>query len=329
MSTNLAFPLVYFLRHMFPQNKTLKEMQDKYSKISLHSTNDKIIHRKEIERVENLSEEDFVKNYLNKSRPVVFSGQARDWECCKRWDLNFLEQDMKDVTFRAFENIKPHKGELPDYENRTYQKLSSPELSQAIQNEQAYLRFSTVMDEYHYLVKYLDNDWLKKMRRGFFGVCCQNFIGAKGRKTTLHSGSTPFFYIMAYGEKKWMLTATANTCQLNPNISHHSYFHTDADLETVTESSHPGLIGATIYHTHLKQGDILFVPSWMWHQVENLTHSWGVSYNFSALRSFLAYPLFVTIRILFRRPSFFTTLFNAVGIKIIPKEENMPEFFYD
>jgi hypothetical protein len=325
-----VFPLVYFLRHVFPKNEFLKNQQTVCANTPRKFSPNDIIHRVEIDRKTDLSEKDFIQNYLNKCRPVVFNAQAANWDCCKKWNLDFIENELKDVSFLAFENIKPHSGELPDYETQYKMQITSSELTHAIQNEQAYLRFSTMMDEQRHLVEDLDKTWLKKMRRGFFGVCYQNFIGAKGRKTTLHSGSTPFFYIMAYGEKKWTLTATSNSAALNPSISHHSYFHTDVDLEDVDEKRNPGLVGETVYYAHLKQGDILFVPSWMWHQVENMTHSWGLSYNFSALRSFLRYPLFVAVRFFFRKPAFISTLFSTMHVTAKSKtDDNMPEFFYD
>src|SRR4051812_17059708 len=102
-----VFPLVYFLRHVFPKNEFLKNQQTVCANTPRRKSDQKI-HKVEIDRITNLSEADFIQNYLNKCQPVVFNAQAADWDCCKKWNLNFIENELKDVSFLAFENIKPH-----------------------------------------------------------------------------------------------------------------------------------------------------------------------------------------------------------------------------
>ena len=39
------------------------------------------------------------KEYVKKGVPVIFSGGAEDWECTKKWNLDYLDEKFGDVSF--------------------------------------------------------------------------------------------------------------------------------------------------------------------------------------------------------------------------------------
>lgn len=167
------------------------------------------------------------------------------------------------------------------------------------------------METHPELCEDLDQTWLEKMRRCFLGISYQTFIGPAKRKTPLHSEVTAFFYIMADGEKKWTLFSTTAFAILNPDRSGRGYNYTKIDIDKPDLNEYPGFEYLQRYTCHLKKGDILFVPAWMWHQVENVTPSWGCSYRFTSLRGFLQFPAFVFIKLFLIKPSFLEILYYS------------------
>ena len=43
-----------------------------------------------IERVEKLSSLEFLRDYVSKNIPVIFTGVATEWKAIKDWDLSYL-----------------------------------------------------------------------------------------------------------------------------------------------------------------------------------------------------------------------------------------------
>ena len=44
----------------------------------------------EVPRVETISEDEFLRNYLRKSRPVVITNGARDWNATQKWSFDYF-----------------------------------------------------------------------------------------------------------------------------------------------------------------------------------------------------------------------------------------------
>jgi hypothetical protein len=70
---------------------------------------------------------------------------------------------------------------------------------------------------------------------------------------------------------------------LAPAVTRFGYNYSDVDINNPDLEKYPGVDNLDRYECTLKEGDILYVPAWMWHEVENLTHTWGVSYRFAHL----------------------------------------------
>src|SRR4051812_31811303 len=47
--------------------------------------------RQFVERREGLTSEQFRNEYFLRSRPVIFSGAAKNWACCKTWNLDHFD----------------------------------------------------------------------------------------------------------------------------------------------------------------------------------------------------------------------------------------------
>lgn len=280
----------------------------------------------EVDRRENLSEDEFVKNYLNKGLPVIFDHGAEDWDCTKKWSLSFLKEKYPEEEFSLIDS----KGLVEDEYDQSkgeqvpvlIDKIKAKDFVDAVhRGEKKYLRFCPIMETHPELAKDLDQSWLKKMRRCFLGISYQSFLGPAGRRTPLHSETTAFFYVMADGEKKWTLFSPSAYPLINPEAEGRGYNYSRYKIENPDHENYPGMDKVTRFHCHLKKGDILFVPAWMWHEVENTTEGWGVSYRFTSLRGFLAFPTFVFIRLFLTKPSFWEIFYYSFFKSDIAKRD--------
>jgi len=91
-----------------------------------------------------------------------------------------------------------------------------------------------------------------------------------------------------------------------------AYDSTNIDLTSPDLERFPGFNLISRYTCHLKAGDVLYVPTWMLHEVENVTDGWAVNYRITNIRAFLRYPGNAIARILVSQPSFFKVLFKTL-----------------
>lgn len=323
----------FILQHIAPENRTLGLFRKKNSLAIVRHLKknrpEQFIKSCAVDRRENLSEEEFVKNYLNKGLPVIFSAEAKNWHCTKKWNLNFLKERYPEDEFSLVDSY----GLVETNYDRSMGKdrpvlvgkIKAKDFVDSLANgKKFYLRFCSIMETRPELCDDLDHTWLKKMRRCFLGVSYQTFIGPEKRKTPLHSETTAFFYIMADGEKKWTLYSPSALPLINPEPEGRGYNYTKVNIDRPDPDKYPGFDLLTRYTCHLKKGDILFVPAWMWHEVESLTNAWGVSYRFTSLRGFLHYPAYFIVRMFFSKPSFFEILYYSFFKKDISRrKENL------
>lgn len=301
------YSCLLFGLHIFKRSKQLEnkknEILAKLSKTALQNSLPSVYAAKPVERRSNLSQQEF-KEYVKKGVPVIFDGEASDWPCSEKWNFDYLLKEFGEEKFPVV-----NRQGLDDQKQSLYQDGELITIKDFIRNlrnkNSVYLRFCRIMERFPKLQEHMDQKWLAKMRQCFFGVSYQTFIGADTRKTPWHCGMTAFFFVMAEGEKKWELYPSYMYPLLNPPQSAFGYFYSREKEQT------PAIEHMTPFHCHLKKGDILFIPAWMWHRVENFGDTWGVSYRFANIRGVLKAPLFTTIRLLLTQPSFFSILYNS------------------
>lgn len=291
----------------------------------------------DVDRRTGLTDTEFVSEYLNQGRPVIFEGEAASWACTQKWNLDYFgnafagEQfSLIDSTGLVEENFdKSNKNQTPVL----IDKMTAKEFVASIRKgEKNYLRFCPIMETHPELANDLDKSWLKRFRRCFLGISYQSFIGPAGRTTPLHSETTAFFYIMADGEKKWTLYSPDAFPLINPSPEGRGYNYSKVRTAEPDLQRYPGFDLLTKYVCHLKKGDILFVPAWMWHEVENTTEGWGLSYRFTSLRGFLRHPTFVFVRLFLTKPSFWEIFYYSFFRKdIAQRDKNLltPRIFMD
>lgn len=308
---------VFILEHIFKNNKFLIKTRKKLSvkiatKLREKREGEGLTEGKtfQVERVpKDFSEKDF-KKYVKAGIPCIFDGGAEEWECTKKWNLDYLEKNFGEEDFL----LVTRKGLIDEKENVSEESIEQ-EFSEKIKVKDfvkevkkggnKYLRFCPIMESHESLVNDFDLSWLRRMRQCLFGASYQTFIGAKGYGTPLHAGMTAFFFIMAEGEKDWTMYPTSYFPILSLESDGSGYHHTNADIHNPDLEKYPGMDLIHKYKCRLKKGDILFIPAWYWHDVKNASESWGVSYRFPNIAGILKGSLaMTTVRIFLTNPSF-------------------------
>ncbi len=271
----------------------------------------------EVDRVGNLSTRQFQHGYFSTSKPVIFDGAAKNWPCCKKWDLDYFSVAHGDSDLLIVQS----EGLTTRERSSEHQFLSVRDLIGNIkQGGDRYLRFSPLLHDNPELANDLDLNWLGQMRGpGTFGNTYYMFMGGRGQKTYLHADQPCNLYVQIHGEKKWTMFYPGDSVGLYPEVTNSAYVKSPVDLDNPDLKKFPLFAGARAYTAHLKPGDVLYVPPHVWHQVENLTDTIAVGYRFSslkaALRSSVAFSL---IRILSTNPPVWKTRkYGAVDTNLI------------
>lgn len=332
----LSSSAIFVLQHIFKRNwvEKLRRKNVQWIISSLKKTDSP--QRLQVDRFDDLDEKTFIKKYLNKGLPVIFSKGAQNWPCTMKWSLDFLKETYPEEEFSLIDSTglveKEYDRTQENQDPVFIDKIKAKDfVDKTKAGEKPYLRFCPIMETHPELEEDLDQSWLKKMRRCFLGISYQSFIGPEGRKTPLHSETTAFFYVMADGEKKWTLYSPTAFPLINPEAQGRGYNFSRLNVEQIDASRYPGAELLHSFECNLKKGDILFVPSWMWHEVKNTTDGWGVSYRMTNLRGFLRHPVFVFIRLFLTKPSFFEILYYSFFKSDISKRNKnllTPKIFF-
>ena len=248
-----------------------------------------------IERRKDLSLKELKNHYMRYGIPVVMEGAAKDWDCVKKWSLDyFKEMHGEDEALMATQE------NMNTYESTT--------LADVIDNIKAggkkYYRFYPLLDKHPEHIKDFDYNWLLK-RKTWFSLfdAFQVFIGGKGTISYIHNANPPNFFVQVYGQKDWILFSQYYTMVIDPdsvrNVYRNAPFRGKDGLPFDAFSPNydaPNALYKYIdgYSVSLQPGDILWNPPFYWHTVKNASDSIGVGYRWTdPFFSFTIAPLYM------------------------------------
>lgn len=262
--------------------------------------------RRLVERSERFSYEEF-REYFRRGRPVIFSGAATNWGCVRKWNFDFFS-----AGYGGHDLLLVNAAGLSSREEKPgYEFLPLRELVQNIRDGgEKYLRFSPLLHENPALVSDLDLGWFDRMRgAGSFARTYYMFLGGAGQRTLLHNDQPCNFFVQVHGEKKWTLFSPRDSALLYPRAGTTAYVRSQVTLAAPDADAFPLFAYATPFEAHLRPGDILYVPPFWWHEVENLSETIAVSYRFSSLAAALrSSAAFLAVRVLSTNPPIWKTM---------------------
>lgn len=235
-----------------------------------------------IERVTNITASELKKKYINKGIPVVIEGGAKDWDCVKKWSLDYFKNlhGNDTVTIVGIDKNISEKA----FEVTTLEKL----IDNIKEKGSKYFRFYPLLQEHPEHIADFDYEFLKKCKSKFsLWEQFQVFIGGKNTYTPLHNAMPSNVFVQVYGEKKWVMYHSYYTSIIDPdkgvNLHRGAPYKTKEGAFNPFEPDYNKPYSAFKYidgiSVHLKPGDIFFNPPHFWHAVKNPTNSIGVGYR--------------------------------------------------
>ncbi|MCB0401875.1 MAG: cupin-like domain-containing protein [Flavobacteriales bacterium] len=246
-----------------------------------------------VDRVKSISKKDFFKNYVKKGIPLVIEGYAKDWDCVKKWSLEYFKELHGDDKIVFMES----GGYLRDYEESTLGEV----IDDIRGGKGKYYRFYPLLKRHPEHILDFDYEWLREHRDGYnVGEAFHTFISGQGGFTPIHNAGAENLFIQVYGEKKWVLYPTEATCVIDPSPSYSfyrsapvRYNNRDFNPFELNYEDYPLYRYLNGYSVHLKPGDVFYNPAYMWHSVKNPTDSIGVGYRFfTPFKTFARTPLY-------------------------------------
>lgn len=305
----IKYNILFFIEHFLGQkiyNKIFGGIEKKlYEKIDAEVTSKgRLPELKAIDLKEGEYTDPFTDPYL----PIIFRGAAKNWNATKNWDFDFFAKNYGDIEVTLINNA----GLVKDSEQNNNVVTFKEYIDLLKQGRKEYLKFSRVLEDKSELISDMDHKWLRKFRtKNARNDLFYFFMGGKGTITPLHDGFAHTVFIQLKGSKKWTFYKTSDRLFVGSRPRRYNYFYSDVDLgdEKNILAKH-----AQPFEVIINEGDVLFFPSLIWHQVENVTDSIGVAYKFADLQGGWKSSKMLTLcMLLATKPPIFYSLIPALG----------------
>jgi hypothetical protein len=232
--------------------------------------------------INELSNETCAKISHNFTQPFVIRGLIKNFECVKKWDLNYFEEEYGNIEVPAFsvtdETVSYSKNSSTSIKKCNNSNFCSIKtICQSIRiGEPLYINnISKLFTESDKARGELNLDKMSEiMNQSFLTKPKQNefmsqlFLGGKNTGTSLHCASNINFFFNVKGKKHWGFIDSKYTHLVNCQTSRQGLFAICSD-DFFDKSENNAFSKIPRYETVLNSGDFLFNPAWYWHAVKN------------------------------------------------------------
>jgi hypothetical protein len=300
-SLRIEYGLIQVIEHFFEKSgrhKLLEKWRRKfYHKLHIalkQSGEGRIIP---IERRKDLTLKEFKENYVRKGIPVILEGAAKDWDCVKKWSLEYFKELHGDDEIVLVEVEK---------EGYPYERITLREVIDNIRSGgKKYYRFYPLLSRHPEHIKDFDYKWLleHKTMKAWFDTF-QVFMGGKDTITNIHNANPPNLFVQVFGQKEWILYSHYYTMVIDPAPVRNTYRNVPAKVNGLPfnpfnpDFETPNTLYKYIdgFSVSLQPGDVLWNPPFYWHAVKNTTDSIGVGYRWVApFYAFKIAPLYMLL----------------------------------
>ncbi|MBV8251646.1 MAG: cupin-like domain-containing protein [Chitinophaga sp.] len=232
---------------------------------------------KSIDRVENITPEEFKSNYYEPRIPVVISGLSKDWPARDKWTWDYFKSIVGDKTVGVYNNTRADAN-TPVNGADDYIKFG--DYLDLIQKGPVALRIFLFNIFQHAPQLTDDFMWPEFLIKGLLKKYPMLFVGGAGSVAHMHYDIdlSHIFHTQFVGRKRVLLLENKQS----PYIyrmpftveSAASFVNWHEALDTDT---YPALNYASGYTTILEHGDTLFMPGGYWHHMEYLNAGFAMS----------------------------------------------------
>ena len=228
----------------------------------------------EIPRVNNITKEDFIKNYFKPQKPVVIQRAIEGWPAFEKWNLSYMKSVAGDITVPLYDN-RPvqHK----DGFNEPHAKMKMADYVDLLMREPTKYRIFlwNILKEVPALQKdYTFPDFGLKLLKGVPMM----FFGGKDSYTFMHYDIdfANIFHFHFDGEKEVVLFPQSQTKNIY-KVPHSLITHESIDFSNPDYEKWPVLEKASGYKTTLSHGEVLYMPEGYWHYMKYKSPGFSMS----------------------------------------------------
>jgi hypothetical protein len=221
----------------------------------------------------------------NFTEPFIVRGLIKDFDCVKKWDLDYFDKEYGNIQVPAFsddKNVSYSKNRSINLKkcNNENNFCSISEICQGIRGgEPVYINnISTLFTvsakaknelNLQKMSEIMNTQFLKEEKENDF--MSQLFFGGKNTGTSLHCASNVNFFFNVKGTKHWGFIHPKYTSLIKCQTSSNGLFSVSDD-DFFSESENNPFLKIPRYEALLNSGDFLFNPAWYWHAVKNKTN---------------------------------------------------------
>ncbi len=229
----------------------------------------------QIDRVDHITREDFIGNYLNPRKPLVIRKATETWPALQKWTFEYLKEAVGDQVVPLYDSSKADPSKPI---NASAAEMKFADYIDLIQKGPTDLRIF-LFDPIKHAPRLLD-DYRSPtdLMGGFLDKYPNMFFGGAGSVTFLHYDIdlAHIFHTHFNGRKHVMLFDYKWKERLY-GIPFATYALEDYDIENPDFSKYPALNGIEGQETILDHGDTLFMPTGYWHWMKYLDGSFSIS----------------------------------------------------
>jgi hypothetical protein len=228
-----------------------------------------------IARVNDISKEDFINNYLIPRKPLIIRKATANWPALQKWTFDYIKEVVGDKIVPLYDSSKADPSKPI---NASAAEMKFGDYIDLIQKQPTDLRIF-LFDPIKYAPELLD-DYRSPtdLMGGFLDKYPNMFFGGAGSVTFLHYDIdlAHIFHTHFNGRKKVILFDQKWTERLYC-IPFATYALEDYDIENPDFEKFPALDGIEGEEAILEHGDTLFMPTGYWHWMKYLDGSFSIS----------------------------------------------------
>ncbi|MDN3584165.1 cupin-like domain-containing protein [Mucilaginibacter flavus] len=228
-----------------------------------------------IDTVENISPEDFKKNYLDPRRPLVIKGLTKNWPAREKWTPEYLKEVVGKKVVPLYDNSKADPSKPI---NSSATEMPFDDYMDLIRSQPTELRifFFNIFKQAPQLL----NDIVlpKDLMGGFLESMPGMFFGGSNSVTFLHYDiDLPHIFHTHFGGRKHVILFENKWKRRLYCIPNATYALEDYDVLNPDIKKFPALDGVEGTDVHLEHGDTLFMPTGYWHWMKYIDGSYSLS----------------------------------------------------
>jgi len=239
------------------------------------------MHLKPVTVVEDISPEDFKRNYFYTNTPVVMKNFSKQWPAYAKWNWDYFKKIVGDKKVGIYNNVK---SDAYTPINKADDYTTFGEYVDMIRRGPAAWRIFLFNIFSHAPELTKDFTWPDEYMKGFVKRIPMLFTGGQGSITHIHFDIdlSHILHTQFAGRKKVLLFPFKEQHKLyrKPfevlSLADFSNYY-DANKSKLDTTKFPALEIANGYEITLDHGDTLFMPGGYWHHMEYLDSGFAMS----------------------------------------------------